>query len=108
MSVPSSDCVQVAVRVRPFIPSELDRGCRQIVEKTLGQEQLKITGESYSKSEESYTFNNVFMMDESQLGVYSNSVKPMIESLFQGFNATILAYGLGKWLKFNELLLTFL
>jgi Kinesin motor domain len=93
MSVPSSDCVQVAVRVRPFVPSELDRGCQQIVEKTLAQEQLKITGESYSKSEESYTFNNVFMMNESQEGVYSNSVKPMIESLFQGFNVTILAYG---------------
>lgn len=93
MSASPSDCIKVAVRVRPFVPSELDRGCQSIVEKSPGLEQISITGESYSKSEDFYTFNNVFMMDESQEGVYNKSVKPMIESLLEGFNVTILAYG---------------
>jgi Kinesin motor domain len=92
MSSSSSDCVKVAVRVRPFVPSELDRGCQQIIEKTHGQEQLSIK-EIHSKSEDLFTFNIVFMMGESQEEVYEKSVKPMISCLFEGFNVTVLAYG---------------
>lgn len=54
-----SDCVKVAVRVRPFIPSELNRGCVQVLEKTPGNPQLTVTGESHSKQQEYYTYSNV-------------------------------------------------
>lgn len=93
MSASPSDCIKVAVRVRPFVSSELDRGCQSIVVKSQGLEQISITGESYSKPEEFYTFNNVFMMDEGQEEVYNKSVKLMIDNLLEGYNVTILAYG---------------
>lgn len=93
MSSTSTDCVKVAVRVRPFVPSELNRGCVQIIEKTAGHQQLTITGSSNSKMPDFYTFNNVFMPEENQEFVYDNSVKPIICKLFEGYNVTILAYG---------------
>lgn len=89
----TSDCVKVAIRVRPFVQSELNRGCVQIIQKTLGVPQLTVTGESHSKTPDFYTFNNVFMPEENQEEVYVNSVKPIIGKLFEGYNVTILAYG---------------
>lgn len=92
MSASTFDCVKVAVRVRPFVPSELEKGCRQIIEKSSSQ-QLVITGESYNKKEDFYTFDNVFMMNDDQSQIYEISVKPMISKLVEGYNVTILAYG---------------
>lgn len=89
----STDCVKVSVRVRPFVPSELNRGCVQIVERTEGLPQLAITGTTNSKTQDYYTFNNVFMPEEDQATVYENSVQPIIGKLFEGYNVTILAYG---------------
>lgn len=93
MSAPSPDCVQVAVRVRPFVPNELLRGCMQIIEKTVGQPQLMITGSTTSKTMDAYTFNQVYMPEKDQAEVYSQSVQPIIGKLFEGYNVTILAYG---------------
>lgn len=93
MSASSTDCVQVAVRVRPFVPNELARGCVQIVEKTAGQPQLTITGSTTSKTQDAYTFNQVYMPEKEQIEVYETSVEPIIGKLFEGYNVTILAYG---------------
>lgn len=93
-TVSSSDCVKVAVRVRPFIQNEQNRGCVSIIEKTPNEPQLTI-GESQStnKSQDLYTFNNVFMPEDPQEKVYNECVKPMVSKLFEGYNVTILAYG---------------
>lgn len=93
MAAASSDCVKVAIRVRPFISNELNRGCLQIVEKVSDQPQIIITGDPHCKTQELYTFNNVFMPGENQSEVYNISVKPIIGKLFEGFNVTIFAYG---------------
>lgn len=79
----SADCVKVAIRVRPFIQSEIGRGCVQIIEKSPGLPQLSVTGETTSAKKEYYAFNNVFMPEETQEEVYDNSVKPIIGKLFE-------------------------
>src|SRR5690349_20850107 len=94
MSTSASDCVKVAVRVRPINTSEINRGCLQVVEKTAGLPQLAVTGETTSKVQDYYTFNNVFMPDDGQQEVYESCVKPILGKLFEGYNVTILAYGL--------------
>lgn len=90
----STDCVKVAVRVRPFVPNELNRGCLQILEKTSPNEpQLKVTGATHSKIPDCFAFNNVFMPEDQNECIYENSVKPIIDNLLGGYNVTILAYG---------------
>lgn len=93
MSASSTDCVQVAVRVRPFVPNELTRGCVQIIEKSAGLQQLTITGSTTSKTQDAYAFNQVYMPEKDQIEIYETSVKPIIGKLFDGYNVTILAYG---------------
>jgi kinesin family protein 4/21/27 len=89
----STDCVKVAVRVRPLVERETNRGCEKIVEKTPNEPQIAITGESTSKNQDIYTFNNVFMPEDSQETVYKDCVNPVLSKLFEGYNVTILAYG---------------
>uniref|UniRef100_A0A3B3Z5P8 Kinesin motor domain-containing protein n=1 Tax=Periophthalmus magnuspinnatus TaxID=409849 RepID=A0A3B3Z5P8_9GOBI len=79
--------VQVAVRVRPLLPKELlhcHESCitadPQYCRVTLGHDRH---------------FQCDFLFEESccQEDVYSEAVQPLIDSFFQGFNATVFAYG---------------
>lgn len=88
-----TDCVKVAVRVRPFVPSEREKGCVSIVDKTPNEPQIEVSLDSNSRGQELFTFNNVFMPEDSQETVYDECVKPIIGKLFEGYNVTILAYG---------------
>lgn len=96
----STDCVQVAVRVRPFNNKEIENGCVQIIEKTPGEPQLRITGEVIGKTQDLYTFNNVFMPEDGQELVYDNCIEPVLPKLFEGYNVTVLAYGYDPLIPF--------
>ncbi len=42
---------------------------------------------------QSYSFDYVYDQDSTQESVYLNSAKPAVQSVLEGYNATILAYG---------------
>ncbi|XP_031628535.1 chromosome-associated kinesin KIF4 [Contarinia nasturtii] len=87
----SDDTVKVAVRIRPLVKSEKDRGCQSIVHKTATHPQVIVnTG---TKTSDKYTYNYVFSPEDSQEMIYDNAVRSMVFKLFEGFNVTILAYG---------------
>lgn len=87
----SDDTVKVAVRIRPLVKSEKDRGCQSIVHKTATQPQIVVN--SGMKTSETYTYNYVFAPEDTQEMIYENAVKSMVLKLFAGYNVTILAYG---------------
>lgn len=72
----------MAVRVRPLVTSEITRGCKDVVLKTMNEPQVVVR--SSSKSSDMYTFNYVFGQNETQEMVYSNSVKPLVLKLLKG------------------------
>ncbi|XP_055371195.1 chromosome-associated kinesin KIF4A-like [Condylostylus longicornis] len=82
-----AESVKVALRIRPLVKTEIDKGCQEIVSKINGESQV------FVKNHDSYTFNYVFGKNESQIIVYEEAVKSMISKLFKGYNVTILAYG---------------
>ena len=82
------ESVQVAIRVRPMVSSELDRGCQRAVEKLAGIPQIVVNGGS-----DAFTFNYVFDEHSTQYEVYTSCVSNLMDKIFHGFNATILAYG---------------
>lgn len=86
-----SDCVKVAVRIRPIVDSEKIRGCQSIVHKTQTQPQVVVN--SGPQKSEMYTYNYVFSPEDTQEMLYDNAVKSMVLKLFEGYNVTILAYG---------------
>ncbi|XP_066259480.1 chromosome-associated kinesin KIF4A [Euwallacea similis] len=86
MTEPSS--VKVAVRVRPLVPHEIDRGFKDIIDTIPQNEQVVIRS-----IEKAFTFNYVFGADSPQEELYDRCVAPLLKNLFQGFNVTIFAYG---------------
>lgn len=83
------DCVRVAIRLRPLVKSEINRGCQNVIDCCVESRQVIITDTTNG----TFTFNYVFPPEKSQASVYDESVSNMIRKLFEGYNVTILAYG---------------
>ncbi|XP_063895825.1 chromosome-associated kinesin KIF4 isoform X1 [Helicoverpa armigera] len=80
------DTVQVALRIRPLMQLETDRGCEECIDVVNGQPQVQI-------KDLAFTYNYVFPQHITQQEFYDTAVKGLIGRLFQGYNVTILAYG---------------
>nr|POE49803.1 kinesin-like protein kin-4c [Quercus suber] len=86
-SVDSSQCVRVAVNVRPLITSELLLGCTDCISVVPGEPQVQIGSHSF-------TFDYVYGSTGSPCSaLYDDCVSPLVDALFHGYNATVLAYG---------------
>ncbi|CAD7937394.1 unnamed protein product [Amoebophrya sp. A25] len=94
--------ILVAVRCRKLLESEARCGGRQCVEvidnKLVVLEDPQITAaDDYlriNKSKEKrYTFDHAFGEKEDTERIYNATVRPLVESVLRGFNATVFAYG---------------
>lgn len=85
---PGEDCcVKVAVHIRPLIGDEKLQGCKDCVSVVHGKPQVQI-------GTHSFTFDHVYGSTASpSTAMYQECVAPLVDGLFQGYNATVLAYG---------------
>ncbi|XP_057327856.1 chromosome-associated kinesin KIF4A [Microplitis mediator] len=83
----TDESVRVAVRVRPLIQSEVDRGCQNCLNVIPSINQVNV------RNDRAFTYNHVFGPESNQDEFYETAVSGMIEKLFKGYNVTILAYG---------------
>ncbi|XP_039049950.1 kinesin-like protein KIN-4A isoform X1 [Hibiscus syriacus] len=80
-------CVKVAVHVRPLIGDEKLQGCKDCVAVTPGKPQVQI-------GTHSFTFDHVYGSTGSpSSSMFEECIVPLVDGLFQGYNATVLAYG---------------
>ncbi|KAI3465322.1 hypothetical protein Pfo_021985 [Paulownia fortunei] len=80
-------CVKVAVHIRPLIGDEKLQGCKDCVTVVPGKPQVQI-------GTHSFTFDHVYGSTGSpSTAMYEECVAPLVDGLFQGYNATVLAYG---------------
>lgn len=73
--------VNVALRIRPLVETEIEKGCQTCVATVRGQPQVQVLG-----TDKAFTFNHVFPPEVNQETFYNTSVKGMINNLFQGKN----------------------
>ncbi|XP_010439022.1 PREDICTED: kinesin-like protein KIN-4A isoform X2 [Camelina sativa] len=87
-STPPDDCsVKVAVHIRPLIGDEKIQGCKDCVTVITGKPQVQIGSHSF-------TFDHVYGSSGSpSTEMYEECAAPLVDGLFQGYNATVLAYG---------------
>ncbi|XP_023199059.1 kinesin-like protein KIF27 [Xiphophorus maculatus] len=81
-------CVRVAVRIRPLLRKELlhqHQVCVRVVPSGSGQVRLG--------SDRLFSFDHAFGPTTSQDEVYESCVQPLVESLLDGYNATVFCYG---------------
>ncbi|XP_026475974.1 chromosome-associated kinesin KIF4-like [Ctenocephalides felis] len=82
----SAVSVQVALRIRPLVKSEISKGYVKCLETVPNKPQVLIKNLSF-------TYNHVFPPEVSQAEFYDTAVKGLVDGLFKGYNVTILAYG---------------
>ncbi|XP_031988964.1 kinesin-like protein KIF21B isoform X1 [Corvus moneduloides] len=86
MAAPDS-CVKVAVRIRPQLPKEKIEGCHICTSVTPGEPQVLLG------KDKAFTYDFVFDLDTWQERIYTTCMGKLIDGCFEGYNATVLAYG---------------
>ena len=84
------ECVKVAVRVRPMNKHEKEQNSTLCVEVDPSNCTVSVTS---SKSIKTFPFDYVYGMDSTQREVYDQVAFPIVDSIFQGYNGTVFAYG---------------
>uniref|UniRef100_A0AAX7VEP3 Kinesin-like protein n=1 Tax=Astatotilapia calliptera TaxID=8154 RepID=A0AAX7VEP3_ASTCA len=89
-----SDNVKVVVRCRPLNQKETTMGHKQavIVDEMRGTITVNKL-ETPHEPPKTFTFDTVFGPDSKQLDVYNLTARPIIDSVLEGYNGTIFAYG---------------
>ncbi|XP_068181352.1 kinesin-like protein KIF3A [Antennarius striatus] len=90
----ANDNVKVVVRCRPLNQKEKVMGNRQsvIVDEIRGTITVNKL-EAPNEPPKTFTFDTVFGPESSQLDVYNLTARPIIDSVLEGYNGTIFAYG---------------
>ncbi|XP_078141390.1 kinesin-like protein KIF27 [Centroberyx gerrardi] len=83
----SEVCVRVAVRIRPLLPKEVLHNHRVCVRVVPDTAQVMLG------TDRAFSFDHAFGPTDSQDEVYESCVQPLVESLVDGYNATVFAYG---------------
>ncbi|XP_074937435.1 kinesin-like protein KIF21A isoform X8 [Phalacrocorax aristotelis] len=79
--------VRVAVRIRPQLAKEKIEGCHICTSVTPGEPQV------FLGKDKAFTFDYVFNIDSQQEEIYIQCIEKLIEGCFEGYNATVFAYG---------------
>ncbi|KAK7793169.1 hypothetical protein R5R35_012826 [Gryllus longicercus] len=79
--------VQVALRIRPLVDSEIKKGCQMCLECVPNEPQVFVKG-----TDKSFTFNHVFNPEDNEY-FYDVAIKDLVHHAFKGYNVTVLAYG---------------
>lgn len=90
----SCDNVKVVVRCRPLNEREKSMFYKQAV--SVDEMRGTITVHKTDSSNEppkTFTFDTVFGPESKQLDVYNLTARPIIDSVLEGYNGTIFAYG---------------
>ncbi|XP_070126209.1 kinesin-like protein KIF21A isoform X12 [Equus caballus] len=84
---PDESSVRVAVRIRPQLAKEKIEGCHICTSVTPGEPQV------FLGKDKAFTFDYVFDIDSQQEQIYAQCIEKLIEGCFEGYNATVFAYG---------------
>ncbi|XP_027745936.1 kinesin-like protein KIF21A isoform X1 [Empidonax traillii] len=84
---PDESSVRVAVRIRPQLAKEKIEGCHICTSVTPGEPQV------FLGKDKAFTFDYVFNIDSQQEEIYIQCIEKLIEGCFEGYNATVFAYG---------------
>ncbi|XP_065270444.1 kinesin-like protein KIF3B [Emys orbicularis] len=91
----SSESVRVVVRCRPMNGKEKAASYDKVVDVDvkLGQVSVKNPRGTSHELPKTFTFDAVYDWNSKQFELYDETFRPLVDSVLQGFNGTIFAYG---------------
>jgi hypothetical protein len=91
--------IRVGVRIRPLNSKEVEMSSTSVVNSERGKfVQTKVPGRKSSHFEYDWSFD----ASSTNRIVYEMSCRPLIENIFDGFNATFFACKLFLWCSVRE------
>ncbi|XP_015270648.1 PREDICTED: kinesin-like protein KIF3C [Gekko japonicus] len=90
-----SEALKVVVRCRPMNRKEEATGYERILDMDVKLGQVTIRNPKATPGElaKTFTFDAVYDANSKQADLYDETVRPLIDSVLQGFNGTMFAYG---------------
>ncbi|XP_060082890.1 kinesin-II 95 kDa subunit-like [Ylistrum balloti] len=90
-----SESVRVVVRCRPMDQKEIKDGHERIVEMEVNRGVIMIKNPKGLSTEppKDFTFDAVYDWDSKQTELYEETFRDLVQSVIEGFNGTIFAYG---------------
>uniref|UniRef100_A0A915MQ61 Kinesin-like protein n=1 Tax=Meloidogyne javanica TaxID=6303 RepID=A0A915MQ61_MELJA len=89
-----NECVKVVVRCRPLSSSEQAQGHNCCVNVDSKSGIIELTNpQCPDEPAKCFSFDSAFDLNSKQLDVYDEAVRPIVDSVLQGFNGTVFAYG---------------
>ncbi|CAF1331130.1 unnamed protein product [Adineta ricciae] len=90
----TGEAVRVIVRCRPMNQRELDLACRTVITMNTQLNQVLLeTIDERNEPPKQFTFDAVYPENSNTETLYTDSVFPLVESVLEGYNATVFAYG---------------
>eukprot|EP00736_Rhodelphis_marinus_P006371 Rmarinus@m.27920 len=87
------ETVRVAIRCRPMNANEIADNCERVVDVDTRLGQVMVRKPQTPPPGRIFTFDQVYDWDVKQTDVYATTAMPIVESVLQGYNGTIFAYG---------------
>lgn len=89
----SGETVKVMVRCRPMNKLEISKNCGWCVQVDTKSHSIQLKNDKDADESKVFSYDYVFPPDILQQTVYENSAFPLVESVVEGYNGTIFAYG---------------
>lgn len=91
----SKECVKVAVRCRPMSTSEMADNRKMIVSVDTKRNELRVQNVKNDGTDpvKTFTFDYVYDYTSNQDQIYQDCAYPIVDSVLEGYNGTIFAYG---------------
>lgn len=87
----AAENIKVVVRCRPLSSKEIESGYKSCVDLDLTEGTVTVN--TLCGNPDRWTFDGVINNTYTQKDVFTQFVRPMVDSVLEGFNATVFAYG---------------
>ena len=88
-----SESVKVVVRCRPLGQKEIQEQRECVVNVEMNHGTIAVCNPSNIKEIKSFTFDHTYDWHATQELIFNQTAKPILESVMEGYNGTIFAYG---------------
>jgi len=87
------ECVKVAMRCRPLSSTEKQDGREMIVQIHPSRGEVIINNPTPGEQPKTFAFDSVYDWTSTQENIYKETAYPIVDSVIEGYNGTIFAYG---------------
>lgn len=90
----ASESVKVVVRCRPMNEKEIAQGHHRIIEMNVKKGTIEINNPAKKEATpRMFTYDSVYDWNSKQIDLYDETFRQLVDSVLEGYNGTIFAYG---------------